>query len=96
MLISPIAFLGVCAVLGIVGFVLAFNRKWTTLIPLAGVFAVVGITIVRMRDPLAISGTSRHYTETWDYIFWLVVSFVVGLTLPAVGGYVGTFKKRSR
>src|SRR5262249_30746080 len=87
MLIPPVALASTCSVLGIDGFVLANKRRRIAFLPIAAVLGVTGFTIYRLRDPLTLSPPPRHYTENWDYIFWLCASFVIGMTLTALGAY---------
>ncbi len=70
-LIPPHPLMAFCGLVGAIGFVIAYKRSWTVVIPISIVVGVLAITIFRLRDPLGISPSSRHYAETWDYLFWL-------------------------
>jgi hypothetical protein len=92
MLIPPYALISICTLLGIIGLVLAYKRRKMALLPVGAVVGVVGFTICRLRDPLALSTSSRHYTESWDYILWLAASFAIGVMLTVFGVYAAHLK----
>lgn len=89
MLLPPVALVSTCVTLGVIGFLLARRRRWAALLPVVAVLLLVAAMMLKLRDPLSLTGESKRYAQTWDYVVWLLVSFVVGTVLPIIGTYFG-------
>jgi hypothetical protein len=80
--------------LGVLGLVMAYKHNWAAIVPVLAVLTTAAATIVQLRDPLSLAPQFQPATRNWDYIVMLMLSVVVGLTLPIVGSYLGGRRKR--
>jgi hypothetical protein len=84
-----------CTAIGVAGLVIARKKPWVAALSFIAILCIVGTTIVQLRDPLSLTPQDRHATEAWGYIAMLFCSCVVGLTLPGLGLYLRSKRRKT-